>query len=108
MNELINAVSKYYDSIPLIVAAVVAASEFLTRYTKASGFGAWVQSWIVSVILCLFGAYFNIGIFADQGLWPWVPEGCFAGVVIGLAANGLFSIPGVTTLLEKIKVRKKQ
>lgn len=107
MNELINAVSKYYDSIVAILGAIVLVSELLTRYTKAAGFLAWLQSWGISIVISLFGAYFNIGIFVDQGQWSWLPEGIFSGIILGLAANGFFSVPGVTKALEMIKVREK-
>lgn len=107
MNELLSLLDKYFVSIPLLVGLIVVVSEGIDKYWDLEGIKSWIRSWVIAIILCLMGAYFNIGIFADEGLWPWFAEGPFCGILLGLAANGLFSIPGVTKVLEFIKVREK-
>lgn len=108
MQAIIDAVSIYFGSIAALAAGIVVLSEGATKFvTQATGWKAWVQSWLISIAVCLFGAGFHIGIFSDPSGMAWYFEGLVAGLCFGLVANGLFSIPGVTAVLEAIKVRDK-
>jgi hypothetical protein len=107
MQEIINALSTYFASVAALVAGIIVISELLNKVTKLNGVMAWIQSWVVSIAACLFGAGFDIGIFYDQSTMPWYWEGVVSGIIIGLAANGIFSVPGVTNVLEMLKIREK-
>ena len=107
MQTLINSVSSYYDSIAALVGAIILATELLNQKTKLNGVWAWLQSWGISLVICLFGSYFTLGVFAEATKLAWYWEGILSSVILGLVANGVFSIPGVTQALEFIKVRDK-
>lgn len=107
MQAILDVLSTYFASVAALVAGIVVVSEFINKVTKLGGLWAWVQSWVVSIFFCLFGAGFNIGIFYDEATMPWYWEGILAGIIAGLAANGIFSIPGVTNVLEMLKIREK-
>lgn len=89
----------YFISISAIVVLVVPITEWLKKLLKATGFGAQVISWLVSIALCFVGWAFKLGMFETINTW-WVV--LLYGLGTGLAANGVFDIELIQTILEKI------
>lgn len=108
MQEILNAVQTVFASVPGLIAATLVVSEYFTRFTHAEGFKAQLQAWACAIALCFLGSGFDMGIFSDTGTLQWYFEAPVAGILVGLAANGIFNVPGVTSILEMIKVRPKQ
>lgn len=107
MEQLLNAVQDAFLTIGGLVILVTGISEKVDAYWDLNGWQAWLRSWVVAITLCLIGAYTNIGMFADEGSIVWYQEGLFGGLVIGLVANGMFSIPGAKFLMEAVSLREK-
>lgn len=90
-----------FNTIFTLSGATIVLSEYLSRFTKANGTWARVQSWAVSISLGILGTWLNIGIFGDMD-WQ---GGLLIGVITGLVSNGIFSIDAIKGILQTIKVR---
>lgn len=88
-------------------ALVIVVSETVDRFTKLDGKAALIQSWVVGIVLAIAAAYFNVGMFAEEGLLPFYYEGAIVGFIMALVANGTFKVNVAKAVLEKIKVRPK-
>jgi hypothetical protein len=85
-------------------ALSVVACEWLTKYTKAEGSWAQVQSWAVSVVLGVLCSFLGFGIFNGVS----TTGGVLYGVLIGLISNGIFDINLVKRILEMVRLRVGQ
>ena len=93
--------TSFFNTILILSGLVVIVSEYLSRYTKADGKWARLQSWGVAIILGIFGTWLNIGIFEDMS-WK---GGALIGAISGLTANGVFSMESIKMILETLKIR---
>jgi hypothetical protein len=94
-------VMSLFNTIFTLSGAVIILSEYASRFTKADGKWARLQSWAVAILLGIFASWLNIGIFHDMD-WK---GGLLIGVITGLVANGIFSIDAIKGILQTIKVR---
>lgn len=81
--------------------SVIACEWISTKFTKAEGTWAQIQSWAVSVIIGVFCSWLGFGIFNEVS----TVGGVLYGVLIGLISNGIFDMALVKKLLEMIKIR---
>lgn len=85
-------------------AALVAAIPVITQAIKKlinkdlPGWANQLISWGISILVCFFGWFFDLGILADVNWWQTLIVAAGAG----LASNGLFDINLVKQLLELI------
>jgi hypothetical protein len=94
-------VDSLFSTILILSGLIILVSEYISRYTKLNGKWARVQSWVVSILLGIFGTWINIGIFGDMD-WK---GGALIGIISGLVANGVFTIDAIKKILETIGVR---
>ena len=90
-----------FNTIVTLSGAVVVLSEYVSRFTKADGKWARLQSWAVAILIGIFASWLNIGIFHDMD-WK---GGLLIGVITGLVSNGIFSIEVIKGILQTLKVR---
>lgn len=92
-------ITDYFVSLVALVPLVILITDFLKRWLKIEK--TWIKqvlSWVISLVLCLIGMWFNLGIFADFSLIVTLAY----GIATGLVANGVFDIELVKTLLDFI------
>lgn len=95
--------SNYFISLAALVPLVVLISAFINKKLNLSGFLKQLIAWVISILLCFVGWYFNLGMFA--GLVWWVV--LVYGFAVGLAANGFFDIGLIQAILKGLKLEKK-
>lgn len=95
--------SNYFISLAALVPLVVLVAAFINKKLNLSGFLKQLVAWVVSILLCFVGWYFNLGMFA--GLVWWVV--LIYGFAVGLAANGFFDIGLIQAILKGLKLEKK-
>ncbi len=91
----------FFTTISVISTAVVVLSEYATKFTKAEGKWAQIQSWVISILIGICGSWIDLGIFEGSD-WK---GGLVMGIVSGLMANGIFTIDLVKQLLVVIGAR---
>lgn len=92
-------IGNYFVSLVALVPLVVLISDFLKRWLKIDK--TWVKqvtAWVVSVLLCLVGMWFDLGMFETFKIGTTLAY----GVAVGLVANGVFDVGFVQTLLDLI------
>ena len=94
-------VMSLFNTIFTLSGAVIILSEYASRFTKADGKWARLQSWAISILLGIFASWLNIGIFHDMD-WK---GGLLIGIITGLVSNGIFSIDAIKSILETLKIR---
>ena len=95
--------SNYFISLAALVPLVVLIAAFINKKLNLSGFLKQLVAWVISILLCYVGWYFNLGMFA--GLVWWVV--LVYGFAVGLAANGFFDIELIQAILKGLKLEKK-
>ena len=90
-------------------AALVALIPFAMQLFKklipdAVGWFTQICSWLVGIILTMFGWYFNLGFLADMTWWLALLYGFGAS----LAANGIFDIGLIEWILQLVGLQRKQ
>jgi hypothetical protein len=93
--------TSFFNTVLILSGLIVVVSEYLSKFTKADGKWARLQSWGVAIVLGIFGTWLNISIFSDMS-WK---GGALIGVIAGLVANGVFSIDAIKSILETLKIR---
>lgn len=95
-----------FETFAAVVALIPVVTEGIKSLIKKE-LPSWANqliSWIVALLIALFGQFFNLGVFADVNWWQSLIIGIFAG----LASNGIWDINIVQQLLklifEKIKI----
>lgn len=96
-------ITEIITTISIMAAIATVLSEYLSKLTKAEGFLAQLESWVVSVALVFVASFLGISVFATLGTLPLIVY----GVLIGFVSNGLFDIPWVKAILDLIKARIK-
>jgi len=89
------------NTLLILASLVVVGNEYITKYTKVKGTLAQVQSWAVAILLGIFCAWLNFGIFNGVD----TKGGILYGVLIGLISNGIFDIKFIKDLLIKIGLK---
>lgn len=88
----------------ILGSLAVIASEYASKYTKVSGTLAQIQSWAISIIIGVFCAWLDFGIFDGTT----TKGGVLYGILIGLISNGIFDMSFVKKILEMIGARAKK
>jgi hypothetical protein len=89
------------NTLLVLAALVVVGAEYITKYTKVDGTLAQIQSWVVAILLGIFCAWLNFGIFDGVD----TKGGVLYGILIGLISNGIFDIKLIKELLIKIGLK---
>jgi hypothetical protein len=89
------------NTLLILASLVMIGSEYITKYTKVSGSLAQIQAWIIAVLLGIFCAWLNFGIFDGVD----TKGGVLYGILIGLISNGIFDIKLIKELLIKIGLK---
>lgn len=94
--------SPYFGTLAAVVALVLFVTGWVkTHLLKVDGWKARLLSWAVSGVIAFVGKWLNLGIFADSSLlWTVINA-----VLVGLVANGLYTIEVVQKLLELLKAK---
>jgi hypothetical protein len=88
---------QYFISLAALVPLIVLATDFIIRWLKiVTPTTKQIISWVISVLLCLFAAWIDIGIFAGISF----PKTVIYGFAAGLVANGVFDVNLVQTFLD--------
>jgi uncharacterized membrane protein YeaQ/YmgE (transglycosylase-associated protein family) len=85
----------------VLSSLVVVASEYASKYTKVKGTLSQIQSWVISILIGIFCAWLNFGIFNGVD----TKGGILYGILIGLISNGIFDMSFVKQLLTMIGAR---
>jgi hypothetical protein len=96
--------SSYFVSFAALVPLVVLVSSFVNSKLKIAGFWKQLASWAVSIIICYLGWWFKLGMFENLTVWI---VGLY-GLGIGLAANGVFDIAFIQSILAGLKLEKQK
>lgn len=88
-----------FATLAALVAATPVVTQAIRKLLKIEG-GVWAQvlSWVVGLVLCMFGWVFDLGFLADITWW----QALIYGIAASLAANGVFDIPFVQWILDLI------
>ena len=95
--------SNYFISLAALVPLVVLIAAFINTKLNLSGFLKQFVAWLISILLCFVGWYFNLGMFAGTVWWVVL----IYGFAVGLAANGFFDIGLIQAILKGLKLEKK-
>lgn len=95
--------SNYFISLAALVPLVVLIAAFINTKLNLSGFFKQFVAWLISILLCFVGWYFNLGMFAGIAWWVVL----IYGFAVGLAANGFFDISLIQAILKGLKLEKK-
>ena len=93
----------FFVSIAAIIPLVTFLAGWINAKVKAAGFGKQAVSWLVSIALSIVGWYFNLGYLAGLTWWQVL----ICGIGTGLAANGLFDITIIKSIIYAIFNSKK-
>lgn len=85
----------------VLSSLVVVASAYASKYTKVKGTLSQIQSWVISILVGIFCAWLNFGVFNGVD----TKGGILYGILIGLISNGIFDMSFVKQLLIMIGVR---
>lgn len=87
---------QYFFSLAALVPLIILVTDFIVRWLKVE-FASVKQmiSWGVSIVLCLFAAWIDIGIFSGISIW----ETLIYGLGAGLVSNGIFDMEVVQMFL---------
>lgn len=94
-------VTSLFNTLMIVSTLVIITNEWVSGYTKVDGSLSRIQSWLISIILCIFATWINIGVFSEMD-WK---GGVVMGIISALVANGIFTIESIKDILETIKVR---
>lgn len=89
-------ITDYFLSLAALVPLVVLISDFIIRGLNIQkAFVKQIISWVIAVVACLVGMWFDLGMFVDLSIWKTLAY----GLATGLIANGIFDITIVQTIL---------
>ena len=97
-------VSGYFVSLAALVPLVVIISAWLNKVLGSEGWVKQAVSWLISIILVFIGWKLKLGMLADITEWYYI---ILYGLATGLAANGIFDVKLIQTLLKYLKFLKK-
>lgn len=88
---------QYFLSLAALVPLIVLATDLIIRWLKVEDSSLkQMISWGVSVLVCLFAAWVDIGIFSGISIWQTI----LYGVGAGLVSNGIFDLGAVQMFLD--------
>lgn len=88
---------QYFFSLAALIPLIVMITDFIIRWLKVEIASVkQMISWIVSVLLCLFAAWIDVGIFSGISIW----ETIIYAVGAGLVSNGIFDMGVVQMFLD--------
>lgn len=92
-----------FETFTALVAITPIVTEFIKRFIPNMN-GIWTQvtSWIIAIVVSMFGWYFNLGFLADINWW----QALLYGIGAGLASNGIAST-GLVEWLVNLIIKKK-
>ena len=93
-----------FATLSALAALSVIGCEWVSKFTKAKGTMAQIQSWAVSVTIGIFCSWLEFGIFNDVS----TKGGILYGILIGLISNGIFDISLVKRVLEMVRLRESK
>ena len=94
--------TSFINQLPILAAAVLVISEVIFKYVTVEGWAARIVTWVISIGLVFASPYIPlVTSFVDVSVFSKL----FYGIIIGLVANGLFSIDQLKALLEKLGLR---
>jgi len=83
----------------MLSSLTVILTEYLSKFTKVSGGWARAQSWVVAIIIGFIANALGFG-FGNLSLFASI----LCGIMVGIFANGVFSLELVKAFLTKFKV----
>ena len=92
----------FLTQLPIMAALVLFIGEFLAKYIKVDGWAARLETWIIAIGLVFLSDYIPVAAMFI-GL-TWIVKVIY-GILIGVVANGLFTIEQLKSLLEKLGIR---
>ena len=89
-----------FETFAAMVAVIPVVTEGIKSLIKKE-LPSWANqliSWVIALLVALFGWFFDLGVLADVNWWESLIIGAFAG----LAANGIWDISLIQQLLKLI------
>lgn len=93
----------FFVSMAAIIPLITFIAGWINARIKTVRFGKQAVSWLVSIALSIAGWYFNLGYLAGLTWWQVL----ICGIGTGLAANGLFDITIIKSIVYAIFNSKK-
>ncbi len=87
-----------FGSFPTLVAFTIVITGWITTKAGLKDWPARGVSWGIGFVFAFIGHFGDFGYFADKAVFDTIIE----GLGVGLVANGVWTIPKVKTVLEKI------
>ena len=101
-------ITSVFGTFAAIVADVPVITQAIKKLIKKEipGWANQLISWGVSILVCFFGWFFDLGFLADINWWQTL----IIGFGTGLAANGVYDIEIIKQILGIIfgKINKNQ
>ena len=91
--------TEIYVTFAATVVAIVTVTQFLKGIFNTSGFASQLLSWGTGLVIVMFGFYSGLGWLAEVELW-W--HAAIWGFGASLAANGIFEVPIIKTIITTI------
>jgi hypothetical protein len=96
---IVESINVYFLSLGAMAAIVLPVTEFVKALFKIKGSWAQYLSWLIAVLMALFGFWLKLGIFSDLSLiWALV-----YGFAAGLISNGVFDISIIQAIINAIR-----
>lgn len=105
--QVIEQIAKYYETFAIFCGAIIFATGFIITQILVRFFNEpnttwkWVITYIVSILATLIGYFANLGIFETLN----IVQALVVAIGTGLVAGGLYEIPFVQAILEKLGIR---
>lgn len=103
MEQMLFTTGFWYAATTLSTATVFLAGAINGKF-KISGFWSQLVAWVIGALLSVGAWYFNIITLGEP---TWLALVCLSAVV-GLSSNGIYDIPFMKELVEKLTGEKKQ
>ncbi len=91
--------TEVYLTFATTVVAILTATQFLKSIINTSGFASQLLSWGTGIAVVMFGFFASLGWLSEVELW-W--HAAIWGFGASLAANGVFEVPIIKTILKAI------
>lgn len=107
IQQVINQIAKYFDTFAIFCGAIIFVTGFIITQILARFFKEpnttwkWVITYIVAFGASVVGYLFNLGIFEPLN----IIQAFVVAIGTGLVAGGLYEIPVVQAILERLGIR---
>lgn len=99
METIINFFSdNFWATCTMLSTITVIIAGYLNEFFKTNKIWKQVVSWVTSIVLTIAG-YFAGTITLNEPVWLTI---ILTGVIVGLSSNGIYDIPKVKELVNKI------